>query len=43
MGTFVVGLVVAGLAALAVKKLVKDKRSGKGSCGGDCGNCNRCR
>lgn len=42
MGTFIVGLIVAGLVALAIRQLVKDKKSGKASCGGDCGHCGGC-
>ncbi len=40
MGTLVVLAVVAGLVALAVKSMVKDKKNGKSiQCGGECKNC----
>lgn len=42
MGTFFVGIIVAGCACLAVRSLVKNKRNGKASCGGDCGHCRGC-
>lgn len=37
--TLVVGAVVIALAALAVIKLVRDKKAGKSSCGCGCANC----
>lgn len=40
MGTFFVGLLVFGTAAMVIKKMVKDKKNGKATgCGGDCGKC----
>lgn len=41
LGTFVVLLVVVLIVGLAVRKVVKDKKSGKAcsSCGGDCCHC----
>lgn len=40
MGTFVVGLIVAGCVALAVRSMVIDKKNGKSiQCGGDCKHC----
>lgn len=42
MGTFFVGIIVVGCACLAVRSLVKNKRNGKASCGGDCGHCSGC-
>lgn len=42
MGTFLVGGIVAGCVFLAVRSLVKNKRNGKASCGGDCGRCGGC-
>ena len=40
MGTFIIGIVVLALVALAVRSMVKDKKSGKSiQCGGDCKNC----
>ncbi len=43
MGTFIVLLLVAGVAALAIRQMVKDKKAGKSlSCGGDCSRCAGC-
>ena len=40
MGTFIIGIVVLVLVALAVRSMVKDKKSGKSiQCGGDCKDC----
>lgn len=39
MGTLITGAVVLIIAGLAVKSLIKDKKSGKSSCGGDCSHC----
>ena len=39
MGTFITLVVVVGLVGLAVRSMIKDKKSGKGSCGGNCGQC----
>ncbi len=41
----IIGLVVLGLFAAVVIKLVRDKKRGKGgcSCGGDCSHCGACR
>ena len=41
MGTVVVGIIVAGVVALAVRSMVRDKKNGKSiQCGGDCsGHC----
>lgn len=40
MGTFVVGLLLAGIVTLIIRKMVRDKKSGKSiQCGCDCGNC----
>ena len=40
MGTVVVGIIVAGVVALAVRSMVRDKKYGKSiQCGGDCKNC----
>lgn len=40
MGTFAVLVVVAGIVALAVKSMVRDKKNGKSiQCGGECSHC----
>ena len=41
LATIVVLLVIAALVVFASRKMIRDKRRGKGSCscGGDCGAC----
>lgn len=40
MGTLIVGIVVAGAAAFAVRCMIRDKKAGKSlQCGGDCAHC----
>ncbi len=41
MGTVFVGAIVAGVVALVIRSMVKDKKQGKPiiSCGGDCSKC----
>lgn len=40
MGTLIVGAVVLGVVALAVRSMVRDKKNGKSlQCGGDCKHC----
>lgn len=40
MGTIVVGLIVAGMIALVVRSMVRDKKNGKSiQCGGECSHC----
>jgi len=40
MGTFIIGIVVLALVALAVRSMIKDKKNGKSiQCGGDCKHC----
>lgn len=41
-GTIIVLAVVIAVAAAIIFKMVKDKRSGKSSCGGDCAHCGGC-
>ena len=41
MGTIITLVVVAGLVGLAVRSIIKDKKSGKGSCGGNSRQCKR--
>lgn len=38
-GTIIVGALLAVILVIAAAKLVKDKKSGKNSCGCDCGCC----
>ena len=44
LATIVVLLVIAALVVFASRKMIRDKRRGKGgcSCGGDCGACGAC-
>ena len=39
MGTAVVLIVLAGIIALIVRSIVKDRKAGKNSCGHKCGCC----
>lgn len=40
MGTAITAMVVLGVAALAVRSIVKGKKNGTSChCGGDCGKC----
>ena len=40
MGTFIIGIIVFAIVALAVRSMIKDKKSGKSiQCGGDCKDC----
>lgn len=38
-GTIAVALILAVIVFLIIKKIVKDKKAGKGICGGDCSKC----
>lgn len=43
MGTVIVGAIVAGLVALAIRSMIRDKKNGKSlQCGGDCSQCKGC-
>ena len=42
MGTVIVGGVLAVIVGLLVWKMIKDKKAGKSSCGGDCAHCRGC-
>ncbi len=39
LGTICILLLVIVLAGLALRSILKDKKSGKGSCGGNCSAC----
>lgn len=39
IGTLIVLLAVIGIVAAVIVKMVKDKKSGKAICGGDCSKC----
>lgn len=40
MGTIVVAAILAGVVALIIRSMIKDKKNGKSlHCGGECGHC----
>ena len=39
MATFIVSGVLLLIVGAIIRKMVKDKKAGKGCCGGDCGHC----
>lgn len=39
MGTIVVLAALVAVVGLIIHKMVKDKKAGKSSCGGDCAHC----
>ena len=39
IGTIVIALVLAVIAMCIVRTLVRDRKQGKSSCGGNCGHC----
>ncbi len=41
-GTIFVLALVAGLVYLSIRSIVKDRRAGKRTCGGNCGACSGC-
>lgn len=42
VGTILTGLVLILVVGLVVRSMIRDKRSGKSSCGGNCGACGAC-
>ena len=42
ISTVIVGVVIALVVFLSVRKLWKDKKSGKSCCGGNCSCCSGC-
>lgn len=38
-GSILVGAILLAIVVLIIRKLVKDKRAGKSSCGGNCSAC----
>lgn len=43
IGTILVVLVLAGVVALIVWNLRKEKKAGRHACCGDCGHCSACK
>lgn len=41
-GTVIVLLIVIGVVAAVVAGIIKNKKSGKAMCGGDCSKCHGC-
>ena len=39
MGTLVIGGILLVIVVLIIRGIIKDKKSGKSSCGGDCSLC----
>ncbi len=42
MGTVVTGGILLIVTGLIIKKMIRDKKSGRSCCGGDCGRCKGC-
>ena len=42
LGTIIISLLLVFIVALAARSIIKDKKSGKSSCGGNCGSCGGC-
>ncbi|MBR1797058.1 MAG: FeoB-associated Cys-rich membrane protein [Clostridiales bacterium] len=38
-GNIIILLILAVVVALVIRSMIKDKKSGKGSCGCNCGSC----
>ncbi len=43
MSTIVVLAVIAAATVMAIRSIVRQRKNGKPSCGGDCGHCGGCR
>lgn len=43
LATILISLVLAAAVAAIIAGLVRDKRKGKSSCGGNCASCHACR
>lgn len=41
-GSLLVGAIVLAVVVLIIVKLVRDKKAGKYTCGGNCGSCGAC-
>ena len=42
-GSLMVGTIILAVVVLIVIKLVRDRKSGKFTCGGNCGSCGACK
>ena len=43
MATWIIGGILLLIVAGIVWKMIRDRRAGKGSCGGDCSCCSGCK
>lgn len=41
-GTILIGLVLILIVGLVIRGMIRDKKAGKSSCGGNCGACGGC-
>ena len=42
MGTVLVLIILGAIVAIIVRRMMRDKKNGKSSCGGDCSRCKGC-
>ncbi len=42
VATIIISLVIAGIVGLIIYNMIKDKKAGKSSCGGNCASCGMC-
>lgn len=42
MATWIIGGILAVIVAAIIIKMVRDRRTGKGGCAGDCSRCRGC-
>ena len=41
--TLIIALILTAIVALIIRKMIKDKKNGVHSCGGNCGACGACK
>lgn len=42
MGTVIVVVALGAIVGLIIRSMIRDKKNGKSSCGGDCSHCKGC-
>lgn len=42
ISSVIVGIILLALVFLVIRSMVRDKKAGKGICGGDCSTCKGC-
>ena len=42
IGTILISLVLLAVVALIIRSMMRDKKQGKSSCGGNCASCGGC-